>query len=69
MNDLAHLLGQRDYLATTFSYADITAWDWLDQAEGPFELAAAVEKHANLKAWRARVAAQKGLHEYVAARK
>ncbi len=63
------MLGKRDFVGTTFSYADLTAWDYVDQADGPFEVSNAVNKHANLKEWRARVAAQKGVHEYLASRK
>lgn len=69
VDDLAHLLGNREYFGTTFSYADLTVWDWLDQASDAFELRPLVDKHANLKAWRDRVAAQKGVHEYITSRK
>lgn len=67
MADLSHLLGSRDFVGTTFSYADLTAWDYIDQVAGVAGVA--VDTYPNLAAWQKRVASQKGVAEYLAQRK
>jgi glutathione S-transferase len=62
--DLARQLGGKEYFATTFSFCDLTVYDWIDQVSGAFNAKGEVEKHDNLRAWHARVAANPRLQAY-----
>ncbi len=67
--DLARQLGGKEYFGTTFSFADITVWDWIDQVSGAFSAKAEVDKHDNMRSWHARVAALPRLQTYWAGKK
>ena len=67
--DLARQLGDKQFFGTTLSFADLTVWDWIDQVSGAFNAKGEVDKHDNLRAWHARVAALPRLQAYWASKK
>ena len=68
LQDLEYQLGDKEYLGTTFSYGDLTAFDWFLQTHQVWGLDES-SLPPKLAAWYKRVAGQKGVAEFLASLK